>query len=168
MKNKIPFKIVAQKYDLSVHKSWDCELIDETNDYYLFKGVFDKEINHSELGKILSGTVSFEYYYKSEFYNIFVFFEPTGEFRNFYCNINMPPVVENDVLTYIDLDIDILVCQDFSVRILDEKEFSENASEFSYPDSLLKKVKITLRTLLKKIETREFPFDGNYKIYQNL
>jgi protein associated with RNAse G/E len=69
---------------------------------------------------------------------VFHFFEPTGEFRNLYCNINVPPTLSDGVLDYVDLDIDVLVWPDARVLVLDEDDFEKNAEKFQYTAEIRK------------------------------
>jgi protein associated with RNAse G/E len=72
----------------------------------------------------------------------------------------MPPVFENDVLDYVDLDLDILVWPDFSYQILDGEDFEQNAKRFGYPDEIRVNVKGAISDVIRLIETRQFPFSG--------
>lgn len=151
--------INSRKFDNTIHRSWECSLIEETPDYWLFLGKFKNEIQHSELGIIRRGTVSYEYYQKEKWFNIFRFHEPEGELKFYYCNINMPPSFKKNVLDYIDLDIDILVQKDFSFRILDQDEFQQNAKTFGYSDEIKSKIQQTIHEVLGMIEKKVFPFN---------
>lgn len=133
--------------------------MEETAGYWLFVGEFSETINHKQLGIIRCGTISYEYYFKNRWYNIFRFHEPEGEFRNFYCNINQPPTVSANVLNYIDLDVDVLVWKDFACEILDLDEFKINAEQLSYSKEVKKNVKKSVKELLVLIQNRQFPFD---------
>jgi protein associated with RNAse G/E len=150
--------INSRKFDEKIHRSWKAEFLEKRDSLLIFAGEFEDEIRHPELGIIRRGTVSFEYYWLDRWYNVFKFFEPDGEFRNFYCNLNMPPRFENNVLDYVDLEIDVLVANDFEVKILDREEFEENSKLFKYSKDLIKKTFDTLDELLKAIEARAFPF----------
>ena len=125
----------------------------------VFVGEFEEEIEHSNLGVIRRGTVSHEYYWLDRWFNIFRFNEPDGDLRNFYCNINMPPHFENDVLDYVDLDIDVLVWKDFTFEILDTDEFRENALRYNYPQELKSKVESSILEIVDLLNKRKFPFD---------
>jgi len=132
------------------------------NSLLKFVGEFQKEVIHSHLGVIGRGTISYEFYWLERWYNVFRFHEPDGGFRNFYCNINMPPKFENGILDYIDLDIDIVVWSDFSRQILDIEEFEENSHKYNYPNLLREKVRDSLSELISLIENRVFPFDNKF------
>lgn len=154
--------INSRKFDGKIHKSWKAELISETNELLTFKGVFEKEVNHPLLGVIRRGTVSYEYYWKNDWYNVFRFHKPEGDLRNFYCNLNLPPQFENDVLDYVDLDIDVLVEKDFSLKILDLDEFEIHALKYVYSAEIRRRVDFTLQKLLLMIERKLFPFDYKF------
>lgn len=151
--------VQSYKHDKRLHRSWPAKVISEDNEIISLVGIFRKEINHSELGVIRPGTISFEFYWKNAWYNVFQFHEPDGNFRNFYCNINSPPVFENRVLTYIDLDLDVLVQSDLSYQILDAQEFEENAARYSYSDELRARASEGLAQVITLIEQKMFPFD---------
>lgn len=134
-------------------------MVEQEDSLIVFVGEFEKEVRHSHLGVIRRGTISYEYYWLDRWFNVFRFHEPGGNLRNFYCNLNMPPKFQDGILDYIDLDIDILVWQNFEVEILDLDEFEENAEKFGYSDDLKEKVHATLDELLAMISLRQFPFD---------
>ena len=151
--------INSRKFDNSINRSWSCRILEESEKLLIFEGIFESEITHSELGTIRPGTISYEYYWKEKWFNVFRFHEPEGDFKFFYCNINLPPIFHNRILDYIDLDIDVLVSKDFSVRILDEEEFKTNSIKFQYPNELIHKTYRSLNELLSLISQRAFPFD---------
>ena len=154
--------INSRKYDGNLHRSWKAELIETNNNLIEFIGKFDKEVAHSQLGVIGRGTISYEFYWFERWYNVFRFHEPDGTLRNFYCNINMPPKFENDVLDYVDLDIDVVIWKDFTRQILDVEEFDENSRKYAYPDSLREKVRESLSELILLVDNRIFPFDYKF------
>jgi uncharacterized protein len=148
----------AYKLDGSEHRSWEAELLREKDSLIVLDGQFDEEINHDLLGTIVPGTRSVEYYWLDRWYNIFRFSSPVGELRNFYCNVNVPPKFDGLTLSYVDLDIDILVEPDFSYRIVDQEEFQNNALLYSYPKDIRSNAQKGMEELIKLIEMRAFPF----------
>lgn len=124
----------------------------------VFDAEFDVDVEHDLLGQIRCGTRTVEYYWLDRWYNIFQFLNEDGATRLFYCNVNMPPKVEGDILTYVDLDIDIVVQPDLSYQVLDLDEFETNAALYGYPPEVRKKAEQALAQLIAMIEKREFPF----------
>lgn len=151
--------INSRKFNGSIGKSWTCELTERTGDLLVFVGQFDREVNHEHLGLIKSGTISYEYYWLNRWYNVFRFHEPDGTFRNYYCNINMPPTFEDGVLDYVDLDIDILVSDDWTYQIVDSDEFEANALKHGFSDDLRTRATEAVGDLIEMIKQHKFPFD---------
>lgn len=142
-----------------MRRSWECEFVEQDEDLLTFVGEFAEEVKHEQLGLIKRGTISYEYYWADRWYNIFRFHEPGGELRNFYCNVSMPPRFENNVLDYVDLDIDILVWKNLSFEVLDIDDFQHNTVRYRYPEDVIKKAYQSVDALKQLIERREFPFD---------
>ena len=119
---------------------------------------FEEEINHDLIGTIASGTISTEYYWLDRWYNIFRFATPEGQLKSYYCNINVPPIFNGHTLSYIDLDIDVLIQPDLSYRVLDTEDFESNAARYRYAADVRQQAAMSLTELTRLIETREFPF----------
>ena len=65
-----------------------------------------------------------EYYYTERWYNIFVIYDrDDGSLKGWYCNIGKPVVVEDGVVSYIDLALDLWVSTSGQQTVLDEDEF---------------------------------------------
>lgn len=148
----------ACKYDGRENRRWSAQLLKQNGSLLVLDAYFPEEISHDLLGTIAAGTHSLEYYWLDRWYNVFRFAEPNGELRNFYCNVNVPPVLEDATLSYIDLDLDILVAPDFSYQILDRDDFEEHATLYNYSDHVQKNARQALDELVNMIETRVFPF----------
>lgn len=120
---------------------------------------FDEEIQHDLLGTIAVGTTSIEYYWLDRWYNVFRFSDPGGALRNYYCNINVPPHFDEQVLSYVDLDIDIVVQPDFTYTVLDREEFAQNAARYGYTSEVRQNAANALVEVTTLIEKNQFPFD---------
>lgn len=153
-------EVRANKYDGRVHRRWPARVARLEGSLVVLDAVFEEEIRHPLLGTIVSGTISTEYYWTDRWYNVFRFLEPSGELRNFYCNVNSPAEYDGETLTFTDFDIDVLVRPDFSFAILDEDEFAVNAARFDYPSEISRRVREALAELVALIEARGFPFDA--------
>ena len=119
---------------------------------------FADEVSHDLLGTIAIGTHSLEYYWLDRWYNVFRFAQPDGNLRNYYCNVNVPPTFDGKTLSYVDLDLDILVEPDFSYRILDVADFERNAESYGYSSEVQANARRAVDEVVTMIETRAFPF----------
>ena len=155
-----PITVRALKYDGAEHRRWSAVLVRQEDSLLLLDAKFEEEVQHDLLGTIAFGTISLEYYWLDRWYNVFRFSEPSGTLRNYYCNVNVPPTIDGSVLSYVDLDIDILVNSDLSYRVLDLDEFEENAIKYGYSDVVKEHAQQALAELITMIENRLFPFDS--------
>jgi len=67
-----------------------------------------------------------ETFYNDRWYNIFEIYDRDGgELKGWYCNVGMPAVFEDGVISYIDLALDLWISADGKQTVLDEDEFEE-------------------------------------------
>jgi protein associated with RNAse G/E len=147
------------KYDGQEYRRWPARIAGIEGPLLVLDAVFDEEIEHDLLGTISSGTISTEYYWLDRWYNVFRFSDSERKLKNFYCNVNQPPVFDGRVLSYIDLDIDVLVAPDLTYKILDVVDFEENARRYGYPDDVQANARQALKELTTLIESKTFPFN---------
>jgi uncharacterized protein len=147
------------KYDGLEHRRWPAQVALIEGPLLVLDAVFENEIEHDLLGTISSGTISTEYYWLDRWYNVFRFSDPDRQLKSYYCNVNQPPSFDGRVLSYIDLDIDVLVAPDLTYKILDVDDFEENARRYAYPDDVQANARRAVTELTGLIESRAFPFN---------
>jgi protein associated with RNAse G/E len=130
-------------------RRWSARIAKQDGPLVILDAVFEEEIQHDLLGRIASGTISKEYYWLDRWYNVFRFDE------RFYCNVTKPPSFDGSILTYVDLDIDVLVESDFSYRILDLEDFEAR----SYPAEVQQNARNALDEVISLVESKAYPFD---------
>jgi uncharacterized protein len=159
----VPDEVLVRvlKYNGAEYRRWSARIAKRYESLIVLDAEFEYNVKHEVLGEIPRGTRTAEYYWLNRWYNIFQFLEKDGGTRLWYCNINTPPTLENGVLSYIDLDIDVLVQPDFTFQVLDIGEFEQNAVVFSYPDEVRDEVERAIAEVTSLIEARQFPFTGN-------
>ena len=65
-----------------------------------------------------------EHYYTDRWYNIFAVQDRDDEkIKGWYCNIGKPAVIEEGIVSYVDLALDLWVSIDGKQTVLDEVEF---------------------------------------------
>ena len=146
------------KFDGTEYRRWNATLAQKGESLIVLDAEFEDDVEHHLLGNIKCGTRTIEYYWPDRWYNIFRFLEDDGATKLYYCNVNMPPELSRGVLSYVDLDIDILVQPDFSYEVLDLDEFVTNAARYGYPEELKQRAHQAVDELISLIDTRQFPF----------
>jgi len=65
-----------------------------------------------------------EYYYTDRWYNIFAIHDrDDGNLKGWYCNIGKPAVIEDGIVSYVDLALDLWVSTSGEQTVLDQDEF---------------------------------------------
>lgn len=159
MTNDETVNVRSLKYDGHLHREWRARLLRTDGPLVVVEGEFDETVEHAQLGRIEQGTVSTEYFWTDRWYSVLRFRNPSGALRNYYCNINRPAEFDGHVLSFVDLDIDVLVTPEMSYRVLDEDEFADHSARYGYSLEVRERVPRALAELIELIERREFPFD---------
>jgi hypothetical protein len=67
-----------------------------------------------------------ETFYMDRWYNIFEIHDrDDGRIKGWYCNIGRPAVLEDGIVSYVDLALDLWISTDGKQTVLDEDEFEE-------------------------------------------
>lgn len=146
------------KYDGSEYRRWKARLARREGSLILLDAEFETDVEHAALGTIPRGTRTVEYYWLDRWYNVFQFLQSDGRTRLWYCNVSTPATLDDGVLNYVDLDIDLLVQPDLSYEVLDMDDFELNAGRFGYSEETHRQAHGAVNELVILIETRRFPF----------
>jgi uncharacterized protein len=136
------------KHDGHVHRRWPARVARREGTLVVLDAVFEEEVRHTLIGTIEAGTHSIEFFWTDRWYSVFRFQTPDGRLLRFYCNINTPARLDDGVLSFVDLDVDVLVSPDYSYTILDEDEFELHAELYAYPKVYRDNVRRALGELL--------------------
>jgi hypothetical protein len=67
-----------------------------------------------------------EFYYSDRWYNVFEIYDRDNrKLKGWYCNVGMPAVIEEEMVSYVDLALDLWVSMNGKQTVLDEDEFDE-------------------------------------------
>ncbi|MEW6406359.1 MAG: DUF402 domain-containing protein [Chloroflexota bacterium] len=67
-----------------------------------------------------------ETFYSDKWYNVFEIYDrDDGHFKGCYCNVARPAVIEDGVVSFVDLALDLWVSADGGQTVLDEDEFEQ-------------------------------------------
>jgi protein associated with RNAse G/E len=158
--NPIAEQIIVRvlKYDGLETRRWNARISRREDPLIVLDAEFEFDVQHEIIGDIPRGTRTIEYYWLDRWFNVFQFLEGDNQTRLYYCNVNTPPTFQNGVMSYIDLDIDVLVAPDFSYQVLDLEEFAVNSAQLEYSNETQQQARAALTELISMIERRQFPF----------
>lgn len=164
MNSKILVK--TYKYDNSLHYAWESERIIENEEYILLKSAPPRRLFHFSRNEIYEfDDYSLEFISKTKGYTINVDIKSTS--KEFYCNICDKPKIENNTVTLIDLDIDLIIDQNYNAYYVDEDEFEINKVKYKYPPEIINSVNEMKRYLMDIYTNKQFPFDGFFNEFIN-
>lgn len=150
----------SRKYDGRIRRSWNAGVVTQNAELLIAVGRFEFDVDHSDLGRIAAGTVSFEHFWFDRWYNIFRFHEPDGSLKAWYCNVAMPATYADNVLDFVDLDIDVVVWPDMRFEVLDLDDFEENSLKLAYPTDVIANAKTAVDEITRLVQIGGLPTSG--------
>lgn len=87
------------------------------------------------------------------------FFDGAGP-HGVYVDVPTTPVWRRDVVTCVDLDLDVIRRTDGVVELLDEDEFLDHQVRLGYPAAVIAGARATADWLLEAVAARREPFDA--------
>lgn len=159
----------AYKFDGVLYRSWEFPTIIKETKEYICVDLWNthvittndggKRFFHSKLNR---PTIWF--FFKDEWYNMIV--SKKGNKYYYYINIASPYIVEDEVIKYIDFDLDYRVpdAKGKRITLLDQDEFEEHLKKYKYPPNLVKKIKDVQQLILDRFNRKEFDQFLNYDL----
>ena len=119
-------KIKVQKKNPAGEVTYRYEglLLSRDENSITLEALFDRE-DMPFMGIVLKkGDRFVEHYYADRWYNIFAVYDRDhGKLKGWYCNVGQPAVIEDGVVSYVDLALDLWVSASGKQTVLDEDEF---------------------------------------------
>ncbi len=153
------YRLVAFKKNGEAHRLWQrLSLIDTTDDYYVFASLYPSITEKN--GRTWSDEERTLYFcHRKKFFNVVVMFKKDNSIA-YYVNIATPTsLLENNTYGYIDLDLDVKLLSDKTIKILDEEEFKENSVKFNYDSDLIEVARKTVDIVIEMIKNNDIVFN---------
>ena len=119
-------KINVQKMNPNGEVTYQYEgvLLKRDENSITLEALFDREDMHFMDVVLKKGDRFVEHYYTDNWYNIFAVYDrDSGKLKGWYCNIGEPAVLEDSLVSYVDLALDLWVSASGKQTVLDEDEF---------------------------------------------
>lgn len=156
-----PVTIQAYKFGGLLHYEWQAEIVQQTEQYVMVLCQANRTFIHHTKGTTFTIPYpSLEVFYFDQWYTAAISFQ-AEERLMYYCNIAMPVKLQNDVLSFVDLDLDYLKEPDEDWKVVDREEFERHQQQYSYPAELVEQAEQGLQTLQQVVASGQFPFDGS-------
>jgi uncharacterized protein len=147
-------KIQKKKLNGEVAFQYDGEVIAREGSAITLEAFFGRDDMAFMNVTLKRGDRFVETFYTDRWYNIFEIFDRDDhDFKGWYCNIGKPAIIEDDVISYVDLALDLWVAPDGAQTVLDEDELSD----LNLDDQLKQKVYAGLDELRTLFKTKKPP-----------
>lgn len=108
------------------------------------------------------GDLTMEFYWSNRWWNVTAGYRwDTGALTGYYCNVARPPrwhTGPEPVVTYLDLDLDLIIFPDGRMQLDDEDEFVQYAAQYDYSPHTVERARRTVDEITARIERRAHPF----------
>lgn len=152
-------RIQAFKYPNILHYEWEGEILEHTNEYVLVLCKPERKLIHYSKKEVYTiHNLSLEFFSLREWFTVAMQIEH-GKITDYYCNIATPSILNGDVLTFIDLDIDLVKRKGEDWKVVDVEEFEINRVKYQYPNELIENALAATESLKVMASKAIFPFD---------
>ena len=163
--------INCYKHNGKIHRSWDEATILEIGEDYLVCANNKAKVTENDGRSYYTNEPAIIFFYKNRWYNIIAQLKSHGLF--YYCNIATPYVIDENIIKYIDYDLDLRVFPDGGFRVLDRNEYKYHKKIMHYSDDLDLVLRSEWSNLIELKRKDKGPFDKKtidkyYQIYKEL
>ena len=150
-------EIHCYKHNGKIHRTWDEAIILDIKDDLLICGNDKTTITEKDGRTHKTREPAIIFFYKKRWFNIFVQFKKQGIF--YKCNIASPYLIDDNIIKYIDYDLDLKVFPDGSFRVLDRNEYKYHKAKMKYSEDLDKILQSELTELINMLRAEVGPFN---------
>lgn len=152
-------RLQAYKSSRQPHMSWDATLLAQSGEWILTYSPLGTEVQHH------TRDLSYYMQHKSigifstkEFYNLFLDLNADGSFKMLYSNVATPAVMADGVITWTDLELDVVRRAGMAAELVDQDEFEAAKRDGLLLPKLADKAEAVAIALLKAVNDGDFPF----------
>lgn len=122
--SRMKLKVQKKNPEGEVTYEYEGILLDRDRDSITLEALFDREDKPFMDVVLKKGDRFVEFYYMDRWYNIFEIYDrDDGKIKGWYCNVGMPAKFDDEIVSYVDLALDLWVSVDGKQTVLDEDEF---------------------------------------------
>lgn len=165
------YKIHCYKHNGEAYQASEETIILDIKDDYIVCGNYMVDVKEPEGHTYKTKELAIIYFYKHNWFNFIAQLKSFGLF--YYCNMASPYIIDENVIKYIDYDLDLRVFPDGGYKILDYNEYKYHKKKMKYPEEIDIIINKELQKLIEMKKNNEGPFDKKQileykKIYEAL
>ena len=152
-------EIHCYKHNGHLHRQWDEAVLLEKNKDYMVFGNNKTTVVDSDGQVWNTKEPAILFFFNNRWFNIIGQLKDYGIY--FYCNIATPFLIDENVIKYIDYDLDLRVFPNGSFKVLDRMEYKFHKRQMHYSNRLDFILRYELGNLIELVRNKDFPFDKN-------
>ena len=152
-------EIHCYKHNGHLHRQWDEAVLLEKNKDYMVFGNNRTTVVDSDGQVWNTKEPAILFFFNNRWFNIIGQLKDYGIY--FYCNISTPFLIDENVIKYIDYDLDLRVFPNGSFKVLDRMEYKFHKRQMHYSNRLDFILRYELGNLIELVRNKDFPFDKN-------
>lgn len=165
------YKIHCYKHNGEAYQASEETIILDIKDDYIVCGNYMVDVKEPEGHTYKTKELAIIYFYKHNWFNCIAQLKSFGLF--YYCNMASPYIIDENVIKYIDYDLDLRVFPDGGFRVLDRNEYNYHRKIMHYPQELHIILKSELSSLIEMKRENIGPFSKKsiemyYEKYQQI
>jgi protein associated with RNAse G/E len=164
-------KVISRKYNGSLRDEYEAFLYAEDEQRITLYSPPGLEVFDHRISSWVRAPDGFlEYFFKTKWYVVCHFCEPLSKQNLIYIHLSIPASFTNDVLEWVDLDLDYRVYLDGSIERVDEQEFEHHSQIMSYPQEVIAQVWATCAEIEHLYQQQRFPcnYQEQVTIYESI
>lgn len=161
------YKIHCYKHNGEAYQASEETIILDIKDEYIVCGNYMVDVTEPEGHSYKTKELAIIYFYKHNWFNCIAQLKSFGLF--YYCNMASPYIIDDNVIKYIDYDLDLRVFPDQTFRVLDKGEYEYHKEKMHYGSDIDKVVNYELANLIELYKEKKGPFDNVFlRKYYNM
>ena len=128
------YKIHCYKHNGEAYQASEETIILDIKDDYIVCGNYMVDVKEPEGHTYKTKELAIIYFYKHNWFNCIAQLKSFGLF--YYCNMASPYIIDENVIKYIDYDLDLRIFPNGEYKILDKMEYKYHKRIMNYSDEL--------------------------------
>ncbi|RKD21140.1 hypothetical protein BEP19_15170 [Ammoniphilus oxalaticus] len=143
-----------------LHRAWDQTMVLHLSDSVLIGANDNVKVTESDGREWRTREPAICTFGRGQWFNTIAMIRDDG--THYYCNIGSPFSLRNDVLSYIDYDLDVKIYPDLSYVVLDQEEFTLHSQQMNYPAEVTAQVNRAVEEVITWIQEKRGAFQPGF------
>lgn len=149
--------VKCYKHDGSLHRIWRRSFLIDNNENYFVMASKKAMVCEGNGRQWTAKEPAITIFPKGKWFNVIAMLK--NPYVAYYVNLASPPIYENNIIKYIDYDLDIKFNFNNEIKLIDINEYKNHKKKLHYNDEIETILMETIDYIEDLMKKREFPFD---------